>query len=233
MRIEPEISGVNLVLRGTFNPAIFTPAWFALHSLLPKDAAETATLEVAHQHLTIFSFHWFNLEVRTDRFSMETGEAPFTRVLDIVVRIFKEQLYHTPLTTLGINRHAHFRVDSQAARDRIGYTLAPPDPWGPWRQDLGLDSQYGGMTSLRMSQLRPAGRPQGSQIHVTVEPSNRIRSGPGVYVGVNDHYAIDDGAGPEVRGQLMMFLENDFETSIRRSDSIIDHIMSLAAFRED
>ena len=34
MRIEPEISGVQVVLVGDFNPAIFTPAWFALYRLL-------------------------------------------------------------------------------------------------------------------------------------------------------------------------------------------------------
>ena len=36
MRIEPEISGVAVVLLGDFNPAIFTPAWFAMHELLPR-----------------------------------------------------------------------------------------------------------------------------------------------------------------------------------------------------
>ena len=232
MRIEPEIGGVSIVLLGAFNPAIFTPAWFALRGLLPKSAAESAKLHVAHQQLTVFSIDWLNLEVRTDRFSVETLQAPITRVLDLTVRIFKEQLYHTPLTALGINRDVHFRVDSQAARDRIGNALAPLEPWGSWRQSLGLDGEYGGMTSLRMSQLRPEGKPQGCQIHIRVEPSNRISTGTGVYVGVNDHYAID-GMGSEVRSQLMMFLENDFEKSIRHSDAIIDHIMSLAAPRED
>ena len=47
MRIEPEISSVSVILLGDFNPAIFTPAWFALHDLLPKGAAESADLNVA------------------------------------------------------------------------------------------------------------------------------------------------------------------------------------------
>ena len=34
MRIEPETSGVSVVVLGTFNPAIFTPAWFELHGVL-------------------------------------------------------------------------------------------------------------------------------------------------------------------------------------------------------
>ena len=42
MRIEPEISGVQIVLVGDFNPAIFTPAWFALYRLLPESVASSA-----------------------------------------------------------------------------------------------------------------------------------------------------------------------------------------------
>ena len=54
MRITPEISGVNIILVGKFNPAIFTPAWFTLHGLLPKGAEVGAQLQVAHQGLTVF-----------------------------------------------------------------------------------------------------------------------------------------------------------------------------------
>ena len=45
MRIDPEISGVGIVVLGSFNPAIFTPAWFALHGLLPKSVADSADLK--------------------------------------------------------------------------------------------------------------------------------------------------------------------------------------------
>ena len=51
MRIEPEISGVGVVLLGDFNPAIFTPAWFALHGLLPESAADNAELQIAQSRI--------------------------------------------------------------------------------------------------------------------------------------------------------------------------------------
>ena len=76
MRIDPEISGVHVTILGKFNPAIFTPAWFALHDLLPKSAAESANLRVAHQEITAFSTDWLRLEVRTGRFLAETEQAP-------------------------------------------------------------------------------------------------------------------------------------------------------------
>ena len=58
MRTEPEIDGVDVVLVGDFNPAIFTPAWFALNGLLPESATASADLQIAHQQITAFNTDW-------------------------------------------------------------------------------------------------------------------------------------------------------------------------------
>ena len=232
MRIEPEISGVSIVLLGEFNPAIFTPAWFAMHGLLPESAAESAILEVAHQRVTAFSTDWLRLEVTHNRFSINTLQAPYIRLRDLVARVFKEHLYHTPLNAFGINRDVHFQVSSLTVRDRMGRTLAPVEPWGTWSHALGLDGESGGMTSLTMSQIDPEGRPKGGRINVKVEPSSRIGQGRlGVYVQVNDHYAIND-TGPGTGERLMKLFEDNFDTSLSRGDDIVDHIMSLAMSQE-
>lgn len=97
MRMEPDISEVNIVILGTFNPAIFTPAWFVLHELLPKSVTESAKLQIANQWLTLFNTDWLSLQVETEKFSAGTSQAPHIRVCDLVVRAFKEFLYHTPL----------------------------------------------------------------------------------------------------------------------------------------
>ena len=231
MRIEPEISSVNIVLLGKFNPAIFTPAWFSLCGLLPETAASTAELRVAHPQVTAFSTDWLNLEVTVERFSVATLQAPHIRLRDLVARVFREHLYHTPLNALGINRDAHFQFRSPTERDRVGRMLAPVEPWGALGRDLKLDSEHGGMTSLTMSQLAPEGRTKGGLINIRVEPSARIGQGRGVYVHVNDHYASDDtilGAGD----RLTELLEDNFDTSLSRSNKIIDHIMSLAVRQE-
>lgn len=228
MRIEPEISSVGVVVRGDFNPAIFTPAWFALHALLPEGVAGSADLKVAHPQATIFSTEWLDLQVMTDRFTANTDHAPYVRLPDLVVRVFKEHLPHTPLRAIGINRDVHFCVKNMAERNRIGRKLAPVEPWGCLGKELGLDSEHGGMRLLRMSQTHPAGRPQGGEINVTVEPSARIgEERPGIHIGVNDHYEAESERS-EGRTQLIDFLEEGFESSIRRGDEIIDHIMSLA-----
>ena len=233
MRIEPGISGVSIVFLGTFNPAIFTPAWFALHKLLSKSVAESADLQIANQWITVFTTDWLSLRVETEKFSAGTSQAPHVRVCDLVVRVFKEHLYHTPLEAFGINREIHFQVESFAERDRIGRTLAPVTPWGAWSKELGTDGKNGGMTSLTMTQINPEGRPAGGQINVKVEPSQRVGGGQkGVFVNVNDHYVIDK-TGPGTVEELMRLLEENFDTSVRRSEEIVDHIMSLAESHED
>lgn len=231
MRIEPEIDGVSIVLLGNFNPAIFTPAWFVLHGLLPQavaDSEELAKRAVAHPEISQFQTDWLNLQVTTDKFDVGTLLAPHIRVRDLVVRLFKEYLYHTPIKAFGINRNVHFRVRDFNARDRIGRKLAPIEPWGVWGQQLGDSGRQGGMVSLTMRQVIVEGRPAGDQINVTVEPSNRIPEGaPGVYVGINDHYTTGEADGQESGGRLMEILEQNFDSSVAYSKSIIDHTMSL------
>ena len=227
MQIDPEFSGVSVVLLGSFNPAIFTPAWFALHELLPKSAAENAELQVAHPGLTVFSTEWLQLQITTDRFQAATRSAPNIRVHDFVARVFGEHLFHTPVSALGINRYVHFRAQSQNARDRVGRMLAPVEPWRPCFENVKLDSEHIRMRSLTIGVAQPEGRPPGRSVNVTVEPSARIDDDQsGIFVGVNDHYVVGVD-GIEGRRQLLTFLTDDFESSIKRSDVIIDHVMSL------
>ena len=183
--------------------------------------------------MTEFVADWLLLQVTPERFSVETSQAPYVRVGDLAVRVFAEHLSHTPLRAFGINRNVHFPVQNLTEWDQIGRTLAPVVPWGAWGRKLGLDGKHGGMRSLTMSGFAPEGRPTGGEINVTVAPSYRIGNGRlGVYVGINDHYAIND-TEPKTAERLMTLLAENFETSLKRSYGIIDHVMSLAKAKEE
>lgn len=231
MRIEPEIGGADVIVLGDLDPELFTPAWFVRHGLLPKSVADGAGIALTPPPVMEFTFDWLHLQVSAEHFSAGTSQVPHVRVCDLVVRVFREHLPDTPLRAFEINRYVHFPVRSPAERDRIGRMLAPVEPWGHWGPDLGLDGDHGGMTSLTMSQLDPPGRAPGGRINVTVEPSNRIgdpRSG--VYVLVNDHYPI--GETSPTTGRPAGILEENFDASLKRSNDIIDHVMSLAKEQE-
>ena len=228
MRIEPEIAGVAVVLLGNFNPAIFTPAWFGLHGLISERMVDTADTKIVHPQISEFNVDWLQMQVVPERFLISTTQAPYVRVQDLAVRIFREHLPHTPLDTMGINREVHFLVESFDERDQLGRLLAPTDPWGEWGKKLEPDGFHGGVTSITMRQVSPEGRPPGGQINVTVEPSNRIGQGRlGVYVKVNDHYTIENVESEMGTSKIVELLEENFDESLRRADQIIDHIMSL------
>lgn len=228
LRIEPDLSGVDIVFLGKFNPAILTPAWFAMHELLPSGIAESATLVAAHRDVTAFQTDWLQLHVTQDEFRIHTSQSPYVRLSDLAERLFGEHLHHTPLKALGINRRVHFRVQNMDERDRIGRTLAPVTAWGSWSDALGIDGDHGGPTSLTMTQVSPDDRPENDRINVTVEPSGLVGHGrTGVYVRVNNHFVRQevDGAGTR---EVLALLKKHFESSIHFSDGIIDHVMSLA-----
>lgn len=228
MRIEPEIAGVSLVMLGHFNPAIFTPAWFGWNGLLSERTVETADTKIVHPQIAMFEADWLNLRVQPESFKIDTIQAPYIRLQDLAVRIFREYLPHIPLKAMGINREVHFSVQSFEERDRLGRLLAPVGPWGDWGKKLEPDGEHGGMTSLTMTQINPERRPLGGQINVTVEPSKRLgQDRPGVYARVNDHYTIENVDSQMGTSDIVGLLEENFDESLRRADQIIDHIMSL------
>ena len=228
MRIEPEITGVSLVMLGHFNPAIFTPAWFGWHGLLSERTAEIADTQIVHPQIAMFNADWLNLHVQPESFLINTTQAPFIRLRDLAVRIFREHLPHIPLKVLGINREVHFPLRSFGEQNRLGRLLAPVEPWGDWGKKLESDEEQGGMTSLTMTQINPEGRPLGGRVNVVVQPSNQIGRGrPGVYVQVNDHYIIENVESQMGTREIVMLLEDNFDESLRCADQIIDHIMSL------
>lgn len=228
MRIEPEITGVSLVMLGHFNPAIFTPAWFGWHGLLSERTAEIADTKIVHPQIAMFNADWLNLHVQPESFLINTTQAPFIRLRDLAIRIFREHLPHIPLKVLGINREVHFPLRSLGEQNRLGRLLAPVEPWGDWGRKLESDEEQGGMTSLTMTQINPEGRPLGGRVNVVVQPSNQIGRGrPGVYVQVNDHYIIENVESQMGTREIVMLLEDNFDESLRCADQIIDHIMSL------
>lgn len=227
MRIEPEIGGMHIVLLGGFSPAVFTPAWFALHELLPESAATAAELKFVHPLAAEFTADWLHLQATAERFVVRTEAAPYVRLRDLAVRVF-DLLPGARIEAFDLTRDVHFTAGSLDAKDRIGKRLAPPDPWGRWVRDLDLDGERNGLMSLTMGQAGPAGRPKKDKIGVTVEPSERIgEERYGVYVCVTDRYTSEeDGVGASKH--LIECLHESFEISLKRSDDIIDHVMSLA-----
>lgn len=228
MRIEPEIAGVSIVLLGHLNPSIFTPAWFARHGILSAEEADAADVRIIHPQIANFRADWLAMRVESERFAADTAEAPYTRLLDLVVRTFKEFLQHTPLGRLGINRTVHFSVGSQENRDRIARMLAPREPWGEWGPfiDRGEGEKHGGLLTMTMQQRQLDDRDRG-HVQAKIEPSVRLPGRTGIFMEINDHYEVEDPGSVAGSEEIIEILESRFEESLRRSEWIIDQVMSL------
>lgn len=230
MRIAPELGEVTIVLVGNFNPVIFRPDWFARMGLLTIEQVDAANIEVVHPEITKFSTDWLILAVEKERFVVSTKEAPWIRLNDLVVRVFKEFLTHVPIRMMGINRRVHFSVKDEETREAIGRTLAPHEPWGEWMPKIELErgARHGGMRTLIMEQsVRDDGRR--GYIRAKVEPTSMVNAG--IFMEVNDHYEAENAeevVGPD---ELISILESGFEDSVARSEGIIDQIMRLSEKR--
>lgn len=230
MIIKPEIDVVSIVLLGKFNPAIFTPAWFSWNDLISESSANNANLQISHPQITAFDTDWFKLEVKTDRFSISAAQPSFIHICDLAVRIFRDKLFHTPLTALGINKEIHYCVKNFEERMKLGRKLAPVEPWGDWGKEIENNEVPSGVTHLTMTQVKPEGasRTPNCLINVTVRPSALITNGRfGVHVATNDHYALEKENTQTATSEVISLLESNFDRSIKHSDNIVNHLMSL------
>lgn len=172
------IDGLSIVLRGNFNPAIFSPAWLLYQKLIGRDEFDNADTELITNKVATFSAAWATVQVTEDRLQISTIELDeFERVRDLVVGVLNV-LPHTPIAALGVNREIHVAIDDSDVWHSIGDQLVPKIHWAM----LNLP----GMRSLAVEGARPdlyEGR-----VVVQVEPSLRVAQG--IYLAHNDHFEL-------------------------------------------
>jgi len=225
MLIEPELEDASIVLLGDFNPAIFNPDWLAANEIVGPQAAENNKIQIIHPELAQFRVGDFEMTIDRKRFQVLTRTAPFIKILDLVSKTFRDSLPHTPIGSFGINRSAHFKVQSEEVRNAIGRALAPTEPWGDWGREIEIGSGdlRGGMISLSMQAVRK-GDGLTRKTTATVQPSSLVLNRVGIFVGVNDHHDPDEGVtNDEALGKL----ESRFEASQVDSGRIINCVMAL------
>ena len=64
------------MLLGSLNPAIFSPAWFAMHGLLSQDLADNANVNVVSPQVTEFQAERLDLTVTQERLVCGTTQEP-------------------------------------------------------------------------------------------------------------------------------------------------------------
>jgi hypothetical protein len=220
----PQISSSSIVLVGSFNPTIFQPEWFARQGLMPKEQVEAAQIKVIVPEVSHFETEQVVFQVTQERFIASSNpNANAAPLRDLVQGAFFI-LEHTPVTAMGLNRHMHFPLQSEATWHQVGDKLAPKDPWiGILEGSAGLQSLF--ITTARGSNTggwREKEYP-GARYTVRVEPSTQIKFG--VYFETNEHYPAPK---EEPLGAVMKILGERWEESQNHALRIANHILDWA-----
>ena len=214
---KPAKQGLNIVVLGQFNPAIFHPVWFAAQDLIRSQEAENAEIQLIHPDAAIFQIDWARIHIVRERFQAGTPQEPYFEPLrDLVSGVFS-LLGHTPTRALGINWEFHYRLTSEKIWHQVGHQLAPKDVW----KDL-LNAP--GTRSLVIEGERSDGR--SGYIRAKVEPSSKIEYG--VNIEVNDHYDLEgDSKSASRTDRLIEILSENWNESMRRAHEIAEKIAGL------
>lgn len=173
------IDDVSVVVKGAFNPAIFSPAWLALQELISPAELESATTEVAVKDLNVFRIGNILFQVTHDTCQVSTESVDdFEHVRDIAVGTLLA-LSQIPVGALGINRNMHAALPDEQSWHQLGDHLTPKTFWDSFLVVSGMQS----LTIHGMRQDDYQGYRQ-----ITVQPSSRVKYG--VFVAYNDHFVL-------------------------------------------
>jgi hypothetical protein len=226
-----ELSGISVVAAGAFNPAIFQPWWFADKGLMPENAIEEALEKdfVTLRELAAFTADWLSVQVTLEQASLTTAEEGREFDLRDLAKGVFDLLPETPVSAVGFNADAHFRVASEEEWHAIGDQFLPKDFWQPlfegeqWRRRE--DGQTVGMRSMTVEAHREDF--PGAFVRTEVAPS--VRLAPyGVYAGVNAHFQLTLG---EQRGngyKVARVIEEHWESTRRLERELIERILEIA-----
>lgn len=213
----PEAEGLEVVLVGAFNPAIFHPEWFVRQGIIADQDAKAAVVQEVSAEVTLVQVCGIQLQCLSDRFSLATTNISHAERIQDLLRQTFSRLSHTPIVACGINPQIHYLVGNVAYWHKIGHTLAPKElVWNDLLEKPGMQSLI--IKAPRVGEFS-------GEINVTVEPS--AKHAPGLFVKVNYHYGLDrqDVHGGAAR-QVLRFVEAEWKTACGMARKVAERIFT-------
>jgi hypothetical protein len=206
MSWDREVAGVEVVLVGDFNPALFHPDWLAQNDLITDGLAaalkEAPDFVVSHE-VTQFSADWLVCQVTVSRCMFSTRQLPLAdAVRDLAIGVFS-LLSHTPVDAIGINANSHFRIANEAQWHAFGDYYAPKDRWhevlSPGDEWIARQDDTSVAAGMRQIVMEVHRKDKSGYLRVEIAPSLRMPSGTfGAFVGMNEHFQLS--SSPDNRG---------------------------------
>jgi len=214
---HPEAEALEVVLLGSFNPAIFHPEWFGCRKIIAEEDVQVAKLNAMSREVADVELGGIRLVCINDRLSlMVTNVSQAPRLQDVLLNILA-LLSHLPITACGINPSAHFRVADTDYWHKIGHRLAPKEP--VWNSLV----KQAGMRSLLIEGLREGSFP--GRTHLWVEPSASFN--PGIFTRANYDYTVaKDKIHTEAAAIVSEFVKSEWTTAAALAKLVAEKIFS-------
>ena len=179
------------------------------------NAKQASSLIVSHQ-VTVFETEWFAFQVLENQFSLTSKGALTPAFKDLAVGILS-LVPQTPITAIGLNYFAHFRLATEADYHKVGDVLAPKTIWN----SLYSTKSAVGLTNLtiKFEDAERGHLPRsGNTKQIAVQPSNKLKFG--VLLSLNDHREIIESSavGTTTAEQAAAVVDADWQKS--RDDSV-------------
>src|SRR5713101_7180018 len=105
-----ESEGLDVVMLGSFNPAILHPQWFLRQQLIGEEEALDSAVKVVSAEVTEVSFGGLTIVCLHQSLVISTANVAYsTKLFDLVDNMLR-LLPHIPMRACGINPSVHYRV---------------------------------------------------------------------------------------------------------------------------
>lgn len=191
----PELDGFTVIIAGQLNPAIFHPSWMVSRNLISAAEEELIAIQMVSPDIAAMTFKLtsddpagLRLVVEPEKLTLSTDDVlQLPKALDLLKNLL-QVLHHTPISAISTIRHQHYRIDTLEEWHRFGHRLAPKE--GLWDEEMSSPG-------LRTLRIESPVEDLGATLVVTVEPSQKIQVGQGVYLSAHLLFMISDTPAQE------------------------------------
>jgi hypothetical protein len=221
-----EISGASIVAVGSFNPPLLSLDWFVANKLIGEGDAAAARARsdyVVTRQISRFQTDFAVVQAVETQLSIGSAGPVTPALADLAISVF-ELLPHTPVTAIGLNFIAHYKVAEANTYHRFGDALAPKDIW-----NVIFPGKACGLANLTIL-VQDGARdetPGPNNKHVTIQPSSKVK--PGIYFDINNHFtAASDGTLLKHASGAASVVKENWRACHDQSHVTFDKVLSMA-----
>lgn len=226
-----EIFSSSIVAVGNFNPAIFSPDWMEANKVIGKDDADyirekrPGSSLIVSQQASVFESKWFVLQVLENQFSLTSKNALSPAFRDLAVSIFK-LVPHTPVSAVGLNYLAHYKLASEDEYHNVGDALAPKAIWNSLfpgeaagLAELTVRIQAGTRSKLSSSK---------DEKRISLQPSAALRFG--AFVTYNAHHDLGGDVDNHERpgDRVAAIIDSEWVSSWHDAVRVFEGLLTMA-----